>query len=191
MDNQVFNKDDAYRTLDRINFWISNCDSKSSFILAFYGVFTPLLLTNSVTIDSVKSAVRNIQIGTFSWYSGTIIVISSLLMISLIICLLLGIINVILSLSAITRIKNITSNKLSIGSVIFFGSIANQSYDSYLEKLANANESSIFNDITSQIYINSKICSMKFTYFNKCVAYLKNVMLLFATLIVMYIISLY
>ena len=35
IDQHAFNKEDAYRTLERVNFWINNCDSKSSFILAF------------------------------------------------------------------------------------------------------------------------------------------------------------
>lgn len=41
-----FEKNDYYLNLDRVNEWLKNADSKTSFILTFVGIFITLLFSN-------------------------------------------------------------------------------------------------------------------------------------------------
>lgn len=42
-----YTKDDSYKTLQTINTWISNIDTKVSFTLAFIGVISTLILNQN------------------------------------------------------------------------------------------------------------------------------------------------
>ena len=65
--------------------------------------------------------------------------------------------------------STITGTKSS--SFYYFGSIANSDYDSFKQKLLNESEDDEIEDLLSQIYINSKICSVKFKFYREGIVY--------------------
>ena len=42
-----YQKDDAYRTLDRVNFWLNSFDTKASYLLAIIGIIGMILFTTN------------------------------------------------------------------------------------------------------------------------------------------------
>lgn len=165
--NQKFTKDDAYQTLNMINAWINNIDTKDSFALAFVGV-----LVASIFSDGFPSAIRKMcQITKIAELSGceviAILLICALYIVSFIsiLCFLLVI---------IARIKNLNSNQ----SVFFFGSISSMNLNDYKEKLQNIDDQSIIKDLEEQIHINSLICSKKAKYYNIGIKFLAQTVVL-------------
>ena len=53
---EKYSKEDAYRTLDMVNMWIGNVDSKISYSLTFMGVLLGFFLTTSKPIDISRVA---------------------------------------------------------------------------------------------------------------------------------------
>lgn len=56
-------------------------------------------------------------------------------------------------------------------SFYYFGSIANNDYDSFKQKILNESEDDEIEDLLSQIYINSKICDVKFRFYKTGIIY--------------------
>jgi hypothetical protein len=60
------------------------------------------------------------------------------------------------------------SPSLELDSKIFFANIVkNKTYEKYKKKLLSLDEKDFLNDLISQIYINSNICTTKFNRYNK------------------------
>lgn len=58
-------------------------------------------------------------------------------------------------------------------SLLFFQTIAKKSFKQYKNEIKQINGKNLFEDYLSQIYINSKICTVKFTNYNKGLKFLK------------------
>ena len=54
----------------------------------------------------------------------------------------------------------------------------------FKDSVLSKSEESIENDLLSQVYINSKICTIKFEYYNKA---MKNFFSLFVTLLALFV----
>ena len=79
-----------------------------------------------------------------------------------------GIINLILSLFARINPLIYQEERLVTDSVVFFGTIAgNKTFDAFSAKFDNCDKAKYLRDIQSQIYINSSIATAKFSYYNK------------------------
>jgi hypothetical protein len=159
--NHVFTKEDAYKTLEITNTWISNIDAKISFALAFSGVLIGFIfakgLPNAFKIVSEVSTLEELNGGEII---GAIVV-----------CLLYGvsitsILHFILAIMA--KIKN-TNN---VKSIFFFGSIASMELLDYKSKVNRMTEQEVLSDLQGQIYTNSRICNKKAKCYNMGVKFL-------------------
>ncbi|MCK5129022.1 MAG: hypothetical protein KAQ68_04155 [Clostridiales bacterium] len=152
MSKNKIKKSEALDILDRIIGFVYNADTKASIALGIFGAFLTIIITGD-SIDNIKGIVEA------SSDSGKF-----LDCIFLIICAL-AIISFVVGMYKLVRVlfPNIT---IARESNIFFGSIAkNKSYKEYKSKLENLSKEDYLKDITSQIYINSKICTNKFKNF--------------------------
>lgn len=93
MGDKNFSKDDAYKTLDTINMWINNCDTKASIVLGSIGVVATIFLSS----DFVHP-IKNIIEKSFS----NLIWPNSLYCIVLIIGIILCVIGICFFVSCIT-----------------------------------------------------------------------------------------
>lgn len=161
--NNVSTKEDSYRKLEIINFWIANIDNKISFILAFVGIFIGFIISKG-TPNAFKNisniAIKDILTLNFGQIFSILLLIAMYL--TSISCLIL----LLLALKGRVNSKIYREHKLKTFSLLFFGSIANMNYSSYKEKCEKESEGELINDINSQIYINSKICDYKFKLYN-------------------------
>jgi len=140
---KVFSKDDAYQTLEIINSWIGNMDTKVSFALAFVGV-----LIGSIFKEGLPNAFKKIESIPNICKAEATDILAVILVILLYGASLLAIIYFILAITA--RVQT------QAQSLFFFGSINKMQLSEYRNKI---------NSLTEQD--NSRICTLKATYYNK------------------------
>ncbi len=166
-DNNIvkFKREDAYKTLDTINMWINNCDTKSSIFLGIIGVTFSIFLS----LDLARK-IKNVIESAFANFSGYMIIYNLIIIIGIMLCII-GIIYIVLCIvpiiilntdSLIERLKKncfikilpkfikmffkkFISNekekrKLSEDakkSIMFYGSIALKDYTEYKNDIKN------------------------------------------------------
>jgi hypothetical protein len=155
----------SIKKLELINQWISNCDTKSSFILIFYSVVLTIIFTSNIGGQMINSfyftkvkEIDNESLGNF---------ILLLLTIAFFITSIITFYQIYLTLKGRIDPKVYEENGLNTNSNIFFGSIATKTFETFQKESNNEDEAKYLNDINSQIYINSKIVYKKFKHYNK------------------------
>lgn len=150
-----YTKEDAYKTLEIINSWISNIDTKVSFSLALIGVLSTLIF-NSELPSAFKRISEVSKLGELNVGD----VIGAILVAILYILSFISIISFMLSITA--RVKSENNNP----SIFFFGSISSMSLSQYKQKINEMSVNNIVEDLQEQIYTNSKICIKKVKFYN-------------------------
>jgi hypothetical protein len=142
-----YQKEDAYQTLDRANFWLNSFDTKASYLLAIIGVIGTILFTNNFF-----SAI-NLK----DWNCWSILF--NLLFIFII--LSFSISTVLLILCINPKIKHVRP-KTERHTVLFYGSIADmENQTEELKNVCQFSKGTIIDDINNQAYFCSKICIAK------------------------------
>ena len=154
-ENVAFAKEDAYQSLEMINTWISNIDTKVSFALALAGVLIGIIFEKGFP----KALQRICEVSKLAELSGGEI-IASILVCLLYIVSFLSIVSFMLAI--IARVKNLNNAP----SIFFFGSVGKMSLQNYMEKVCQMSEEQILLDLEEQIHTNSRICSQKDKWYN-------------------------
>ena len=148
------------QTLERNLGFISNCDNKASIILTAAGVLLTIVLTNE-GLASIKEILKKclcqFNIGNcvyaFVFFSSFILLIIGILLL----------ISVLIARSGVGKTKDINQKK----SLIFFGDInITSSVSGYKKEFKKMNAKDLLDDLISQIYINSKIATKKYSRYN-------------------------
>ena len=156
--NGVHTKEDVYRTLDMINNWINNIDTKVSFALALAGILMGFIFNM-----------------TLSDNEGTMV---------LVLTLLLYIANFGALLYFVLAITARVDNPNNAQSIFFFGSISTFKLVDYIEKTNNITEQEILEDLKEQVHTNSLICNKKVKHFIRGIKFLvATIFLLFIFMI--------
>ncbi len=161
--NQITNSIKRYEI---ISHWINNCDSKSSFLLGFYGVILTViasskLIDNMKIIFLLKPCVNCIDINS---------VINFILLITLIAFIFFTIkcfYFIYYTLKARINPDLYSQNQLNTNSSVFFLTISKNRFEDFENRINNENKLAFLNDINSQVYINSCIATQKFINYNK------------------------
>lgn len=144
----------------RITFWISNIDSKISFALGVSGVLLGFILSNQ---DLSKTLTKHIKLVKSN--DLEIIILISLFCITITL-LILSIWFFLRGLKAKIDSKNYKQSQMVSPSNIFWGDIAENDYFTYKYKLEHSEQIKWSEDMKTQIYINSCICSKKTKLYN-------------------------
>lgn len=163
-----YEKEDAYRTLEITNSWISNIDTKASFLLAYIAVLLGFVISNG------KPAVFDASVKI-----TTTVIVQRVSHIFLYLSSVLCITFLFLTLKARIKDKNATKPSL-----MFFGTISSHSLSDYISKTVNRSENIQVKDILEQVYTNSAICNKKACMYNVAVVFsIISTFLLFACFI--------
>lgn len=166
MNNKKFNHDDAYKTLETINMWINNVDTKAATVLGIVGVAFSIVFSSD-TARIVKHIVEK-QFTTKTLIS---IILDILLVISIVVVALgIGCIFLTLSPQIIKKPKeNNVETEETFDSIMFYAIISKYNYNDYEEKIKNNCEQfdDLMKDLIFQIHSAAKICTKKFNYFKK------------------------
>lgn len=156
--------DEMERNLDRTNMWISNCDQKASFLLALVGVVITVIFTSGVTPRIIQTLVNPFidyckdGVGSFCFWRT----MDALLLVSGLVLIFLSMSHLLLCLMAKTDYSKFQQPGMEQKSHLFFGHIASMTYDEFCHTDVDK-----YNDLRSQVYTNSVICSDKFKNYRK------------------------
>lgn len=146
--------------LDRNTAWIENCDSKTSIILAGFGVIVGIFLSTDYASKFIN--IFHFMVDNISFWSGVYLILS----VSTVVLLVAGCVCWIAVLFARVNIDDFSNRGIKSDSIIFFSSIArHQTLLSYKQSLEKCEVEEMDNEIISQIYICSIICDKKFKYY--------------------------
>ena len=157
----VFNKEDAYDSLEIINSWIYNIDAKISFALVFIGVLIDCI-SNANFQRVYISILNNSSVLELSRDEIISIVLVSALYFAefLTLCCLM--------IALYARLKNPNG----VESVFYFRSIVMMKLKEYMKKTDSISEGEIIKELQEQIHTNSKICTRKAQWFNRGIIHL-------------------
>ena len=175
----TFKKDDLYKTLERINLWIGNCDAKTSVAMSAIGVFFAILLAKDYAVKfKTIIGIMIKQINLFSVMYLCITTISIALTCVGYYCLFRVLV-------PRTNINLYKESGIQTNSLIFFSSIANNnSFRDFSRKIEESSESMLRNDLISQIYICSKVCDQKFLSYKRGITFALMGLAIFACLMI-------
>jgi len=145
-----YNKEDAFNTLNLINSWINNVDTKASFALAFQAVVIGFGFNNGLP-SAIQNFINCLPKDRTAIVWGQLIAVIIFITGS-------ALAAVFLLLTLVAKTKNKSGKK----SVLFFGTIAAASLNDYKAKTMNMSDSELTKDLLEQIHTNSDICSVKF-----------------------------
>lgn len=155
--------DEGRIILEDIKGWINNVDTKISIILAFMVVWLGYIAIDS-NVELLNKINNVISVGLIN--ITFIQFIKGLIISNLYITSVISIVLFLHALRANINFKNINSSLLTFNSNIFFGSISKLDYRAFKNNIYNQSDKHKVNDIYSQIYINSVICTKKFKLYN-------------------------
>ncbi|MCM3444742.1 Pycsar system effector family protein [Metabacillus halosaccharovorans] len=166
--------EEASKTLERVNFWINNCDTKISFSLAFAGILLGGFFSSSIITGSLNKLINKmLNIDALKEYwEIKLLEVSILVLIAFVVCLICAIIYLFRAKKGTIDPSIYEQSELTTNSILFFGTIANQQFQAFKQKATTVSQADLQNDYLSQVYINSKICQRKFTLYNIGVKYM-------------------
>lgn len=155
-------------TFDTINMWINNCDQKSGILLSVVGVAITVLMTsdffiflrNWLIVPFVEYWFGNRANLSFSWGRFTVFII----LIIAIVLLITSCYYLLQAIRANTEYEKMREDHPGLveKSYIFYGSISKMKYEDFIKKAVDYKD-----DLKSQIYVNSKIATTKYKYYNE------------------------
>lgn len=171
----------ATQTLERNIAFVTNCDNKTSIVLAIIGVFLTIILTNdglNTIYEIIKACVemRTFCSMMYLFVLGVAIVV-----------MILGIYN--LGIVLIAKTSETAEGVALTNSRIFFTGINRHgNYEVYKAKFYEMSEQELLDELIVQIYINSDIASKKYNKYNKGV---KGTIIGFGLFVVILLIGIY
>ena len=149
----------ATQTLDRNISFVTNCDNKTSIVLASFGVLLAIILTNE-GLNKIFNIVKTC-IASKTFYN----ILYLLCLAGAIIVMVLGMFN--LGSVLVARTSEEANGRKDENSRIFFVGIRkNGDYKTYNQKFLAMDRESLLNDLIEQIYINADIAYTKYASYN-------------------------
>jgi hypothetical protein len=158
---QADRKSELLDQLTRQSDWIKNCDAKASIAIGGLGIFLAAISSEFILIkmgNVISQAILNLNF-------------SNLLYLSV---LAINIVSLFYGVHCLIRVivprlsKELYKEKaLYTDSLFFFEMIARNEYADYEMKVNTREEAEKLKDLTSQVYINAKICTVKHQWFSK------------------------
>lgn len=155
--------------LDLINQWISNCDTKSSFLLAFYGVVVTIIMTTKLADKMVQTfklrpSFKDINLDSI------LNLIEFIVLLVMVYFVIKCFYHIYFTLKARIDSSLYQQEDLVTESNIFFQSISKKTYKDFNNKNSTENDTEFLSDLTSQVFINSNIATEKFENYNKSIS---------------------
>lgn len=162
IEDSGYTKEDLYRTYDRVNQWITNCDTKASIVIAGLGVGMALLLSKDYILK-YKAVITK--------FMTPVTPNSSFLMCLLFVAVAMigcGCYSIYKVLVPNVDPKVYQQAGLTTKSLLFFSTIAaHNDFDVFRQNVRGANTDEFISDLKSQIFMCSKICDIKFKSYNR------------------------
>lgn len=163
--------EDKYKNLERVSSWISNCDNKASYLLTLQGIILTIIFTSEHSTCICETLAYKFSFVDFGWKS-IFRFLEGVALYTSFTFILMSLHNAYMTLRARLDPKIFQENGLITNSVLFFETIANRKFVDFLtDQQRTATNNQLDKDIDSQIFINSKICQLKFKHYNLTLKY--------------------
>jgi len=151
--------EEAFDVLDRVIGFINSCDNKTSIALGIAAAILTIIFSS----DGVENITAKASAIMFP-PSGSTITIGE---VAYLVILLLSVI--LIAAGLVSLVLTLTARIGSAGnSVIYFEHIAKlKDAKTYVEHVASVSKDELIEDILTQTYINSDICSEKYRHYNR------------------------
>ena len=180
MNSVSFDDQQLKDNLERVNMWIGNCDQKASFILAIIGMVLGICFTSDSLVFIKSDIVSPIISALVNSTSISLLTIfEALLLLMIFAFLIMSVFRMIFALRAKTDLQKLSQPGMESNSMLHYQTIANMTYREFCE-----NEVHILNDLRSQFYVNSCICTSKFENYKRGVKCLEWSIILSIVLII-------
>ncbi|PAL04094.1 Pycsar system effector family protein [Peribacillus simplex] len=172
-------------TLERIQFWIGNVDAKISFLLSLSGALLGFMFASDSIDGTIHSYIGLKELDWRMWVA----IINGTVFVATVFFISKAIIHFLKALKGRIDSNVYRQQGLEVKSLIFWGTIAeNKRYVDFKDSLDAETEETILNDLSSQVYINSKITKRKFEIYNNGIKALSiSIILLVAFKLIGYI----
>ncbi|PFE34180.1 hypothetical protein CN270_10785 [Priestia megaterium] len=164
-ENNDLDKNNLIERLDRHLDWIKSSDTKASIVLAVIGIFLTIF-TSEISIKMLKQilsdSIQQINFANFLYLlffglAWIVFIYGSYCLVRVLIPRLSK--------------ETIAYQGRDEDSLYYFETIAKSNFQDFKDKLFGTSEEEEILDILSQIYINAKICTIKYTYYGKGIKY--------------------
>ncbi len=150
----------ATQILDRNIGFVTNCDNKTSIVLATFGVLLAIILTNEGVNEIFNIVKTCIEAKSFCHIFYLVCFTGAIFL------LVWGMFNLGSVLVAKTS-EEALGRKDESSRIFFAGIIKNGNYVDYKQKFYAMNREDFLNDLIEQIYINANIASIKYATYNR------------------------
>jgi len=171
----------ATQTLDRNIGFVTNCDNKTSIVLAVFGVLLAIILTNE-GLNEIFNIVRTC-IATMTFCS----ILYLLCFVGAIFVMVLGMFNLASVLAAKTS-EEVIGRKNENSRIFFTGIRKSGDYNTYAQRYYEMSKEDLLKDLIEQIYINADIAFIKYGTYNQG---LKHIIIGFVSFVVLLLIGIY
>jgi len=158
----LLNKSDLIQRLDRHLDWIKSCDTKASIVIAGAGIFLSIFTSeHSINMlnQILSQTILHINFSNFLYLAlffvfwGTFIYGTYCLVRVLV--------------PMMKKEVLIFQQDTRLDSLYYFESIDDKKYIEFKEKMANETPEDEIEDLLTQIYINARVCSAKYSFYRK------------------------
>lgn len=160
--NSSLSKNDLTQRLDRHLDWIKSCDTKASIVIAGASIFLSIFAAeHSLNIfnEILSQTFQNIDFSNFLYLMLLFLFLG--LFIYGVYCLIRVLVPMM------KKEVLIYQQDTRSDSLYYFESIDDKNYLEFKEKMINETPENEIEDLLTQIYINAKICSAKYSFYRK------------------------
>lgn len=157
-----FDEEALKENLDRVNMWIGNCDQKASIVLAVIGVAMTVLLTSDfvkhirhILVEPMKQVWPRICEAWDVWQW-----IMALAAFYTAVIGMISIYQLLYVLRAKTDLSKFHQGGIIEDSMYHYETVAKRNYKDFCKDKVE-----FLNDLRSQVYVNSCICTSKFAHY--------------------------
>ena len=171
--------------LDRITQWVHSCDTKASILFTIESVFVGILSSSDSVLKTITSVLNVTFVNDGDKHFSLSAFILLLGLFGIVVLLPISLFYLVSAIAAKTSTNIFKDKTTRIDSLLFFDSIAQYEQCEDLEEaIQKEGEKERVKDVLSQIYIDSKRCKEKFTYYQKGMRYAKWLLLFIGVLFV-------
>ena len=160
--NNSLNKNDLIQRLDRHLDWIKSCDTKASIVIAGAGIFLSIFTAeHSINMlnQILSQTIQNINFSNFLYL--VLFFIFWGMFIYGAYCLIRVLVPML------KKEVMIYQQDTRSDSLYYFESIDDKKYLEFKEKMVNETLEDEIEDLLTQIYINARVCSAKYSFYRK------------------------
>ena len=178
-------KEYSQETYENVRYWIENCDTKASSLLAFVGVFLSIVFTSDYILRGIESCTNAVAM-TCKAPDHAFSLFAFLAIGSKVYSIFFFVLS-IKELLSVLYARLTQDEEQQTPSLFFYRTIGNMTYEDYSNSTKSSDMDAMNEDRLHQIHECSQICTLKFEKYNEGLHSFKSAMIAFGLFVVLLI----